>query len=133
MKKVLIDTNAYSHLLRGNQKVFLALSKADVVFMSIFVIGELYAGFRGGKKESTNKETLSRFIEKPMVLVLEATLETADVFGQLRYDLKTAGVAIPINDLWIASHAIETGSVVITYDAHFLRIKGLRLWDDFKS
>ncbi len=39
-----------------------------------------------------------------------------------------AGTPIPINDVWIASHAMETGSVVITYDKHFNLVPGLRVW-----
>ncbi len=97
--------------------------------MAIFVLGELYAGFRGGINEILNKELLNRFLAKPTVQILDATLETAEVFGQLKYDLKVEGNPIPINDVWIASQSIETGSVIITYDTHFLNIKGLRLWD----
>ena len=129
MKKVLLDTNAYSNLLKGNKVVYRTLSMAEIVYMSIFVLGELYAGFRGGKKELLNKELLNRFLAKPTVQILDATLETAEVFGQLKYDLKVAGSLIPINDVWIASQSIETGSVIITFDTHFLNIKGLRLWD----
>ncbi|HLC83303.1 MAG TPA: PIN domain-containing protein [Bacteroidia bacterium] len=36
---------------------------------------------------------------------------------------------MPSNDLWIASQAIETGSMLITFDKHFLHIPGLRLWN----
>lgn len=129
MKKLLIDTSGYSHLLRGDEKVFLALSKADIVYMSVFVIGELYAGFKGGSRELTNKDLLIQFIEKPTVHVLKATVETAEIFGQLKHDLRIMGTPIPINDIWIASHTIETGSVIITYDVHYLMIKGLRIWD----
>ena len=51
-----------------------------------------------------------------------------DIFGWLKYQLKLAGTPIPINDVWIAAHAIETGSMLITFDSHFDRIPGLRLW-----
>ncbi len=129
MKKVLIDTSSYSHLLRGDEKVLFAISKADVVHMSVFVIGELHAGFKGGARELENKELLNQFVERTTVHVLNATTETAEIFGQLKHDLKTAGTPVPINDIWIASHAIETGSVIVTYDNHFKSIKGLRLWD----
>lgn len=57
------------------------------------------------------------------------TKETADVFGQVKDALKRAGAPIPMNDVWIAAQAIETGSVLITYDRHFSKVPGLRLWD----
>ena len=44
-------------------------------------------------------------------------------------NLKSAGTPIPIADIWISSHAIETGSMVVTYDNHFKKVKGLLLWD----
>jgi predicted nucleic acid-binding protein len=41
--------------------------------------------------------------------------------------LYVTGTPFPINDVWIAAHAIEMGSVVIMYDAHFKLVSGLRL------
>lgn len=129
MKKVILDTNAYTQLLAGEEDVLDAISAAETVYMSIFVLGELYAGFIGGTREPENKETLHRFLLKPSVKILNATSETAEVFGLLKSNLQKAGIPLPINDVWIAAHAIETGSVVITHDAHFERIAGLRLWE----
>jgi tRNA(fMet)-specific endonuclease VapC len=65
------------------------------------------------------------------VTVLEATIETADIFGLIMASLKKSGNPIPINDVWIAAHALETGSILMTYDDHFARIPGLRLWVEF--
>jgi tRNA(fMet)-specific endonuclease VapC len=129
VKKVILDTNAYTQLLAGEEDVLDAISAAETVYMSIFVLGELYAGFIGGTREHENKETLHRFLLKPAVKILNATSETAEVFGLLKSNLKKAGIPLPINDVWIAAHGIETGSVVITYDVHFKKIAGLRLWE----
>ena len=38
-----------------------------------------------------------------------------------------------LNDVWIAAHAIETGSVLATFDAHFQKIAGLRIWDVLRA
>ncbi|MCX5901116.1 MAG: PIN domain-containing protein [Proteobacteria bacterium] len=38
-----------------------------------------------------------------------------------------------MNDVWIAAHAAETGAVLITYDEHFTRVPGLRVWDRLKK
>ena len=62
--------------------------------------------------------------------VLEATIETTDVFRLIMASLKNSGNPIPINDVWIAAHAVETGSILVTYDDHFAVIPGLRLWDE---
>jgi len=129
MKKILLDTNAYTRLLTGTEEVLDVVGAAETVYVSVFVLGELYAGFAGGSKEKENKETLQRFLLKPMVKILNATSETAEVFGSLKSTLGKAGTPVPINDLWIASHGIETSSTAISYDKHYKKIAGLRLWD----
>ena len=128
MKKVLLDTNAYGAYLQGDQKVLNTLADANTTFISIFVLGELYAGFKGGIREIKNVEILRRFLSKTTVIILEATQETADIFGTVKNSLKLAGTPIPINDVWIASHALETGSVIVTYDKHFDFVPGIRVW-----
>jgi len=128
MKKILLDTNAYTRLLTGDEKVLETIADAATVYMSVFVLGELFAGFSGGSREKENREILNRFLMKPTVKILNATAETAEVFGLVKYNLKNAGTPIPINDAWIAAHAIGTGSEIVTYDAHFKNVPGLRLW-----
>ncbi len=129
MKKILLDTNAYVKYLMGDENVLNLLSKADIVYLSIFVLGELYAGFRGGNKFEHNIGYLEQFRKKSTVQIINGSGETAEIFGQIKNNLKKNGTPLPINDIWIASHAIETGSIIVTYDAHFLKIPGLRIWD----
>jgi len=129
MKSILLDTNAYTRLLTGEEDVLDVIGTAETVYMSIFVLGELYAGFAGGTKERGNKDTLNRFLRKPSVKILNATSETAEVFGMVKQDLKKAGTPLPINDVWIAAHTLETGSTLVTYDGHFKKIAGIRRWD----
>jgi tRNA(fMet)-specific endonuclease VapC len=130
MKNILLDTNAYVRFLRGDEKVMTYLAQAVRVYMSVFVLGELFAGFKAGSKEKDNKQLLERFLLKPTVDVLEATIETADIFGLIMASLRKSGTPVPINDVWIAAHSLETGSVLVTYDDHFGQIPGLRLWDE---
>ena len=129
MKKIVLDTSAYAAFLSGDEQALAALAEAEIVYMSVIVLGELYAGFRGGSRQKENEEILRRFLQKPTVHILDATSEAAEVFGQIKHALKSAGTPIPINDVWIASQAMETGAVVVTYDTHFKRIQGLRVWE----
>ena len=130
MRKILLDTNAYIGYLRGDEQVLAYLGQAEFVYMSVFVMGELYSGFRPGKREKENKQILERFLMKSTVSVLEASKETAEIFGLIKDSLKKSGHPIPVNDVWIGAHALETGSVLLTYDRHFAVIPGLRLWDE---
>jgi tRNA(fMet)-specific endonuclease VapC len=130
MKKVLLDTNAYVRFLAGDENVLACLAQAERVFMSVFVLGELFAGFRAGAKEKKNREILERFLAKPSVSILDGTRETAEYFGMIKAALKKAARPIPVNDIWIAAQALETGAVLATYDSHFLAVPGLRTWDE---
>lgn len=127
MKKILFDTSAYSEMMRGNRQIADLANKADTVYLSVFVLAELLSGFKCGSMEKKNTEILEKFRSKPTVEIIDGTTETADIFSEIMYKLKTAGTPIPINDIWIASNCIETGSVLITGDKHFNFIGGLRI------
>ena len=130
MRKILLDTNAYVGYLSGDKQVLSYLGQSDCVYISVFVLGELYAGFRAGKREKENKQLLERFLMKSTATILEASKETAEIFGIIKESLRKSGHPIPINDVWIGAHALETGSVLLTYDRNFAFIPGLRLWDE---
>jgi len=129
MTKIVLDTNAYSEFMAGNQSVFDHIIESDNVYISTVVLGELYAGFRGGNRYATNNEELKRFLTKNGVTIIDVTKETAEIFGEIKAVLSKQGKMIPLNDIWIAAHSIETGSILITFDSHFKNIPGLRLWE----
>ena len=128
MKKISLDTNAYSRLAAGEEALLDVLGEADVVYVSIFVLGELFAGFRAGKHERQNRQTLREFLSSPTVKLLLGTEETADVFASVKDALRRQGTPLPINDVWIAAHALEAGATLVTFDAHFGKVQGLRRW-----
>jgi len=127
MKKILLDTNAYTSLLAGADQVLNFIARAHTVLMSTIVIGELHAGFRGGSRFNQNVELLQKFLQKSNVEIITVTSETAEIFGMLKDNLKKAGTPLPINDIWIAANTMETGSKLITYESHFDKIPGLRI------
>lgn len=57
-------------------------------------------------------------------------METAEIFGLIKDSLRKSGNPLAVNDVWIGAHALEAGSVLVTYDRHFAAIPGLRLWDE---
>lgn len=127
MSALVLDTNAYVRYLAGNERVLAELGRADAVHVSVFVLGELYAGFVGGRRGRENHDRLDAFLAKPGVTILDATRETAEIYGTLHDALKRAGTPLPMNDVWIAAHAFETASVLLTFDAHFDVIPNLRV------
>jgi len=133
MMKILLDTNAYSGFMNGDQRVLDSIIEAETVYLSTIMIGELFAGFIGGNKYASNVDELKSFMNKEGVSILDVTIETSEIFGEIKAELSKKGKMIPLNDIWIAAHALETGSKLVTYDTHFSDITGLRLWDAFRS
>ncbi len=129
MKRILLDTNAISALFAGDQKVLTYLTESENILISVFVLGELYEGFKGGKKEKKNRELLQNFLMENDVEILDATKETAESFAVIKNKLRSLGKPIPINDVWIAAHAIEYNAIIISYDKHFNSIEGLHIWN----
>ena len=126
-RRLVLDTNAYSNLFRGNTEILDALGEAEEVCIPVTVLGELLAGFRMGTREARNRRELRDFLAKPSVRVLPTNEEVADQYSLLVRDLKAAGRKIPTNDVWIAAHALVAGGALLTSDAHFQSVPGLRV------
>jgi tRNA(fMet)-specific endonuclease VapC len=127
MRKVLLDTSAYSYLLRGNKLIHSEIESADQVFVSAVVIAELLIGFANGTRSSQNKQLLADFLSQPTVVQTNITQETAEVYQQVYSSLAKKGTPIPINDVWIAAQSLEMGAKLLTCDKHFEQVPGLRL------
>ena len=128
MNPVLLDTNAYSQYNLGDKKVKKALEISEIIYFPTVAIGELYAGFLNGSLFEKNRAILMNFISDPKVELAEAQIKTALIYGNIYSELKKGGTPVSSNDIWIAACAIETGSTIVTYDKHFLKIPGVKVW-----
>jgi tRNA(fMet)-specific endonuclease VapC len=127
--RILLDTNAYTALIAGDEAIAGLIAKSDAILLSPIVIGELFDGFAGGLKPKSNRETLERFREKPRTVSVPVTGETAEWFAEIKNQLRKKGKPIPTNDVWIAASCLEHGARLISYDGHFREIDGLLLKD----
>ena len=127
IKRVLIDTNIYSELLRGNRSVANLLKKPDIVAFSVISIAELLSGFKNGGREKENLEELDQFIYSPRVVIYDIDSETSEFYAKIYDELKRSGDPIPTNDLWIAALALQHGTKLFTMDKHFRKVRGLFL------
>jgi len=123
--RVLLDTNAYTALFRGHEAVAERVRRAEHVFMSTIVVGELFFGFRNGSHYEANRRDLQEFLENAYVTLLPVTLITSDRFGRIAAALRRKGRPIPTNDIWIAAHAMESGSELLSFDRHFDEVDGI--------
>ena len=123
--KLLLDSNAYSHLKRGHPRVAELVRMAEEVLLSAVVIGELFYGFRKGSRTEQNVQELYAFLDNPYVTFVPVSLVTADRYARITTSLRSKGRPIPSNDIWIAAHAMETGADLISSDQHFEEVDGL--------
>jgi len=123
--KILLDTNAYSALFRGDADVAARVRAAEQVLVSTIVAGELLFGFRNGSRYEANRRDLEQFLSSPYVSLLPVTLVTAERFGRVAAALKRKGRPLPTNDIWVAAHAMESGAELVSFDRHFAEVDGL--------
>ena len=81
--RILLDTNAYSALMRGHDEVADRVRRAEGIVFSTVVAGELLFGFRLGARLKTNMAELDAFLENPYVSLVPVTLTTADRFARI--------------------------------------------------
>lgn len=127
MRPILVDTNAYTAFMRGDGAAVDVLSHAERIQLSSIVLGELLGGFAAGSREAKNRAQLGQFLASPRVELVPVTAATADSFALIYATLGRKGQPIPSNDMWIAASAMEHGAALLTYDAHFDLVPGLRV------
>ncbi|MFH1981119.1 MAG: type II toxin-antitoxin system VapC family toxin [Pseudomonadota bacterium] len=125
MNKVLIDTNIYSLAMKGDEDIVSVLRRLDLIGFSVISIGELFSGFKGGRRELENREALNAFMDSPRVVVHAIDAGTADFYAAILNNLKVAGTPIPTNDIWIGAVAFQHGYKLFSRDKHFNLIPGL--------
>lgn len=120
--RLLVDTSAYSAFLRRHAAIYDEISRAEKLFVTPIILGELLAGFRKGSRFDANLEWMRRFLASPRAGVLEIDEETADRYSRVLDALRQQGRPIPTNDLWIAASAMQHGLRLLTLDRHFQRL-----------
>lgn len=125
--KIALDTNAYSDFLRGVPDRVEIVRKARHLYLPLFVLGELRAGFAAGKRTDENLVTLRRFLESPRVSILLPDEQTTHHYASLFVRLRKNGTPIPSNDLWIAALAFQHDLSLCSTDGHFAKVPGLVL------
>jgi tRNA(fMet)-specific endonuclease VapC len=123
--RVALDTNRLTDLFQGDAELAEWLGSCDEVWIPLFVLAEIKAGFYGGRQRHKNEILLHRLLAKTTVGVLLPGRETAEHYARLFVQLKRAGTPVPDNDLWIAALVLEHDLLLVTRDRHFQRIPQL--------
>ena len=128
MSSILLDTNAYTGLINGDTGILEYMAQADTIYISTVMLGELYAGFYGGSKFEWNCDILNDFLDKDTISIVDVSHNTSKIFGKIKNELRLKGAMIPLNDIWIAAHSLETNSTLLAFDKHFANISELKIW-----
>ena len=123
--RILLDSNAYSLLMRGHEQVAELVRRSENVLLSAVVVGELMYGFRWGARFDRNASDLRSFLDSPYVSFVPVGPITADRYSRIAASLRAKGRPIPTNDIWIAAQVMETGAELVSADEHFTQIDGI--------
>ena len=117
--RLAVDTNILSALDRGDPQVGRVLSIADEIYVPLFVLAELRAGFLYGTRQKQNDAALRSLLSSPRVDVLLPNEQTANEYALLATQLRKQGTPIPNNDLWIAALVVQHNLTLFARDKHF--------------
>ena len=123
MSRYCLDTSAYSHFKRGDERVVTLLDAAEWIGVPTVVLGELYRGFLVGSRMERNLADLREFLANPVVHEIVIDQNVARVYAEIVVSLRRKGTPIPTNDLWVAAAAASVGATVLTHDSHFAQIQ----------
>lgn len=122
VSRLLLDTSGYSAFVKNDPEAVAAVQSADSHFLNPVVIGELLAGFGGGRRRAENESGLDKFLAGASSVVVDIDQETAARYAVILNSLRAAGTPIPTNDIWIAASAMQHGLELLTGDAHFAKV-----------
>jgi len=125
--KVVLDTSAVVAALRRVPGMMERMRGAEELLVPLIALGELEYGANLATPPERQREAVRVFMEGATLLL--PTARTAAEYGRVKLALKTAGLPIPENDIWIAACALEHGLPLATRDAHFARVPGLTVLD----
>ncbi|QDU25418.1 tRNA(fMet)-specific endonuclease VapC [Anatilimnocola aggregata] len=121
--KHLLDTNIIIAIFKRDANVLQRLATATEAFVPLIAIGELYYGAQHSAQVQRNMQEVQAFATQSQVLGCD--LVTAEIYGQIKNELKAQGFPIPENDVWIAAIARQHDLIVATRDQHFQKVNGL--------
>ena len=129
MSEYLLDTNIASYIIKGHTAVRrrLAAIPMDEIAISSVTEGELRYGVARLPDHAGLKTIVEEFLIRVNVQPWDPA--AARCYGPLRAGLEAGGARVANLDTMIAAHALARGSILITHDKAFARVKGLALED----
>jgi predicted nucleic acid-binding protein len=121
---VILDTNALSALADGDTELAAKLGDTAHLALPAIVLGEYRFGIMASRHRKAYEAWLTEHL--PLFDLLPVDDQTAKHYAGLRHDLKRLGRPMPENDLWIGALSLQHRRPVVSRDAHFQRMPGIR-------
>jgi tRNA(fMet)-specific endonuclease VapC len=121
---MILDTNAISALADGSAAFEAAARDVEVFSVPVISLGEFFFGIARSRHRARYQAWLDRLVE--VSRVLDVDQYTAVRYAAIREQLRVRGRPISSNDAWIAALAIQHGLTVLSRDAHFDEVGGVR-------
>lgn len=120
---MMFDTNTCIYAMKGYPGFAPKVPMLDCS-ISIVVLGELEYGVARSQHVERNRVALDAFLNAIRLYSLEAA--AGEHYGRIRAHLTAQGQLIGNNDMWIAAHALATGSTLVTHNmSEFSRVPEL--------
>jgi tRNA(fMet)-specific endonuclease VapC len=128
--RYLLDTNTVSYIIKGNRpRVRERLLRVPMAEVGISVIteAELLFGLARRPDATKLKTVVEEFLLRVEALPWDS--EAAQQYARIRATLEYGGEPMGNLDLMIAAQALALDSVLVSSDAVFRRVKGLKAED----
>jgi tRNA(fMet)-specific endonuclease VapC len=128
--RYLLDTNTVSYTIKGNRprvrERLLRVAMAEVG-ISVITEAELFFDLARRPEATKLKTVVEEFLLRVEVLPWDS--EAARQYARIRAMLESGGEPMGNLDLMIAAQALASGIVLVTSNAVFRRLKGLKIED----
>ena len=121
--RLILDTNAVSALIDRDTGLVRRITYIDELYLPVIVIGEYWMGILNSRSREALEQAWRAIRRTTTELPILAS--TAEIYGQIRLELKTTGRPIPDNDAWIAALAREHSASILSRDQHFDHVPGI--------
>jgi tRNA(fMet)-specific endonuclease VapC len=128
--RYLLDTNVVSYAIKGDPQPVRERLKAlprSAVALSVFTQAELLYGLARKPEAARLRLDVEAFLRDSQVLLWDSSAATA--YGELRAAQESKGRPLSHEDLMIAAHAISLDLTLVTHDAAFSFVDGLKCED----
>ena len=125
MSDGLADTSVF--VAHESGRALRAEALPDRLAVSVITIGELRAGVLAARDLATRDRRLATLTAALALDPVSIDEEVAGAWARLRVTLRDLGLAMPVNDSWIAATAIALGVPVVTQDDDYAEVPGLRV------